>query len=111
MDGTGVAIARGVAAGLFAGIPQVLIVQAVEKPLGLPADKADIGPRLVQRVAEQLGEPLASGPRWALAALFHFAYSAGWGALYGLVDRLLRPPPLVAGSLLGGVIYLVALSR
>jgi hypothetical protein len=105
------AILRGAAAGLLAGIPQVAIVQVVEKPLGLPSDQADIGPRFVQRLAEHLGEPLSAGPKWGLAALFHFAYSVWWGALYGLADALVRPPPAVAGPLLGGVIYAAAFSR
>jgi hypothetical protein len=103
-------IVRGVAAGLFAGIPQVLVVQVADKLLGLPREKADIGPRFVGRLAEQLGTRLRPAPRWGLAALFHFGYAAWWGALYGLVDRRLRPSPAVAGSALGGVIYLAAFS-
>jgi hypothetical protein len=104
------ALARGVAAGLFAGIPQVLVVQLVEELLGLPPAKADIGPRFVQRVAEQLGTRLHPVPKWGLAALFHFGYAASWGALYGLVDRWLRPPPAVAGAALGAVIWVAAFS-
>jgi hypothetical protein len=111
VDSTGRAMGRGVVAGLLAGIPQVLIVQAVERPLGLPPDKADIGPRFVQRVAERLGEPLAPAQKWGLAALFHFGYAAGWGALYAVVDRLLRPPGWLAGPALGAVIYAAAFSR
>ncbi|HEY3108264.1 MAG TPA: hypothetical protein VGL23_05895, partial [Chloroflexota bacterium] len=110
MSETSAAITRGVAAGLFAGVPQVLIAQAIEKPLGLPSEKADIGPRFVKRVGEQLDEPLPPAAHWGLAALFHFGYAAGWGALYGLVDRLLRPPPAVAGPILGAVIYAAAFS-
>ena len=55
MSETSAAIKRGVAAGLFAGIPQVAVVQAIDKPLGLPSEKADIGPRLVERVAVAAG--------------------------------------------------------
>jgi len=111
MTGTFAAIARGVGAGLVAGGPQVAIAQIAEKALGLPPDRADIGPRFVERLAQHLGESLPPSAHWGLAALFHFGYAAGWGALYGLVDARLRPPPAVMGPLLGGVIYLLAFSR
>jgi hypothetical protein len=111
MGKTSAAIGRGVVAGLIAGAPQVALTQFVVKPLGLPDDRADIGPRFVQQVARRLGHDLPSAQKWALAALFHFAYSAWWGGLYGAVDRLLRPPPAVAGTLLAGTIYGAAFSR
>ena len=111
MNETSAAIARGAAAGLFAGIPQVLIVQAVERPLGLPREKADIGPRFVKRITERLGDPLHPAAQWGLAALFHFGYSAAWGALYGLADQLLRPPPALAGAAMGAVIWTAAFSH
>lgn len=111
METIGRAIGRGVIAGLVAGIPQVLVVQVVEKVLGLPSEKADIGPRFVERLARKLGTRLDAVPTWSLAALFHFGYSAWWGALYGLVDRWLRPPPILAGPALGAIIYLAAFSR
>jgi hypothetical protein len=112
MGETGAAIGRGVVAGLVAGVPQVLVVQIVEKPLGLPSDRADIGPRFVERLGEEvIGRAPSPATKWALAALFHFGYAAGWGALYGLVDRMLRPPPALAGALMGGAIFLAAFSR
>jgi hypothetical protein len=111
MNDARAAVVRGVVAGLVAGVPQVAIVQVAEKPLGLPANRADIGPRFVERIADHLGESLPPAAHWGLAALFHFAYSAGWGAFYGLVDALVRPPPAVAAPLLGGLIYTLAFSR
>lgn len=111
MGSTSRAIIRGAAAGLAAGIPQVLVAQVTAKILRLPAAKADIGPRLVERLANNQGMSLHPVSRWGLAAVFHFGYSAWWGGLYGLTDRWLRPPPALAGSALGGVIYLAAFSR
>jgi hypothetical protein len=108
---TTVAIRRGVAAGLFAGIPQVLLVQVLEKVLGLRDDRADIGPRFVGRLARQTGRSAPASVRWIVAALFHFAYSASWGALYGLVDRWFRPPPVASAAGLTGLIYLLAFSK
>jgi hypothetical protein len=105
------AVVRGVVAGLAAGVPQVGVTQVAEKLLGLPPSKADIGPRFVERLANRVGTSLAPAPRWGLAALFHFGYSAWWGGLYGLVDRWLRPPPAAAASALAGMIYLAAFSR
>jgi hypothetical protein len=105
--------ALGVAAGLFAGIPQVLAAQAAG---GLVGDRsqADVGPRFVQRTA-RLFRRSPSGPqRWSLAALFHFGYAAGWGAAYGAVvgaAGTARVPPPLAGGLLGSLIYGVAFSR
>ena len=71
-------LARGAAIGLWAGVPQVLIVQVEERLLGLEDDKADIGPRFVQRAAAHMGESAPPATKWALAAAFHFLYSAGW---------------------------------
>ncbi len=104
-------VALGITAGLLAGLPQVFVTQVVEKPLGLPDDKADIGPRLVDHLTREMGTAVEPELRWALAGLFHFGYAAGWGGLYGLVDRWLRPNPLIGAAAMAGVIYLAAFSR
>jgi hypothetical protein len=98
-------------AGLLASVPQVLFTHAVERLLGLPPGKADIGPRFVQRLAERLEKPLPPVLHWLLAAVFHFAYAAGWGALYGAVQQRRAMPPTVGGPALGSVIYGLAFSR
>jgi hypothetical protein len=103
----------GSAAGLFAGIPQVLAAQAVG---GLAGDRsqADVGPRFVQRAAWLFRRSPSRPQRWSLATLFHFGYAAGWGAAYGPVVGAAgaeRVPPLLAGGLLGTFIYGVAFSR
>jgi hypothetical protein len=104
-------LARGAVVGLWAGVPQVLIVQVEEKLLGLEDDKADIGPRFVQRAAAHMGESVPPATKWALAAAFHFLYSAGWGALYALVQRERPTSPLVGGTALGALIYTLAFSH
>lgn len=103
----------GAAVGCWAGVPQVLAAQAVGAIVG-NRDQADIGPRFVQRIAQKFGGSLSGPARWSLAALFHFAYAAGWGAAYaptvGAIG-LRRVPPPVGGGLLAGLIYVAAFSR
>lgn len=106
-------VALGVATGLFAGIPQVLAAQVVGALVG-KRDRADIGPRFVQRVAARTGHSPSRPERWSLAALFHFGYAAGWGAAYATaveVGGVRRGSPFLTGGLLGGLIYALAFSR
>jgi hypothetical protein len=106
-------VALGGAAGFFAGMPQVLAAQVVGKLAG-SRRQADIGPRFVQRASEKAGEPLSRPARWSLAGLFHFAYSAGWGAAYAAAIEatgMHRVPPALTGGLLGALIYALAFSR
>ena len=100
----------GAGAGLFAGIPQVLLTQAEARLLGLPPRRADIGPRFVQQLAQRLGHSLPATLQWLLAASFHFGYAAWWGALYGLTQQVRPIQPLVGAPLLAALIYTVAFS-
>jgi hypothetical protein len=100
----------GAAAGLVAGIPQVLLAQLVARVLGLPADQADIGPRFVQRLTERLDASLHEPARWLLAGVFHFGYAAWWGVLYALLQGWRPAQPHVGGPLLGALIYTLAFS-
>jgi hypothetical protein len=105
-------ITRGVAAGWIAGIPQVLVTQAEGKLVGA-REQADIGPRFVRRATQHTGHPVSPPVEWLIAAVFHFEYAAMWGALYGaLVEPIgwRRVPPLVGGTVLGGIIYTAAFS-
>lgn len=110
MAGATTALIKGAAAGLAAGVPQVLLTQAESRLLGMPASQADIGPRFVQRVAERLDTRLPRAERWLLAGAFHFAYSAGWGVLYSMLQRWRPAQPHVGGPLLGALIYALAFS-
>jgi hypothetical protein len=104
-------IARGIVAGLIAGVPQVVLTQVEATVLDLPREQADIGPRFVRRLAQRvLGESLSEPTHWLLATLFHFGYAAQWGALYALLHEYRPTPPLVGGPLLAALIYALAFS-
>jgi hypothetical protein len=105
-------VGAGVAAGLVAGIPQVVVTQVETGLLGLPREQADIGPRFVRRVTQHLAGTTPSSPtEWFFATLFHFGYAAQWGALYALFQEWRPTPPLVGGSMLAGLIYTLAFSH
>jgi hypothetical protein len=104
------ALARGVAAGLVAGVPQVLLTQAEARLLGLPPERADVGPRFVQRIGEGLEADLEHEHHWLLAGAFHFGYAALWGSVYALLQRWRPAQPHVGGPLLGALIYALAFS-
>jgi hypothetical protein len=107
----GSAIGRGIAAGLLAGIPQVVLTQVEAVLFDLPREQADIGPRFVRRLAQHLlGESLSEPTHWLLATGFHFGYAAQWGALYALLQEWRPIPPLMGGPLLASIIYILAFS-
>jgi hypothetical protein len=101
---------KGVAAGLLAGVPQVLLTQLEARLLGLPGSQADIGPRFVQRVGQRLDTHVPRPLRWLIAGGFHFGYAAGWGAFYFLLQRWRPAQPHVGGPLLAALIYGLAFS-
>jgi hypothetical protein len=104
-------VARGIAAGLIAGVPQVLVTQVESAIFGLPREQADIGPRFIRRLAQRvLGTSLSEPTHWLLATAFHFGYAAQWGALYALLHECRQTPPLVGGPLLAATIYALAFS-
>ncbi len=106
--------ATGAVAGIVAGTVQVALGKAEEVLLLPPGEDANIAPRFVQRLAEGLGSSLPHPARWVLGTLFHYGYSAAWGALYALLVAFLpprrRPPPLLGGAALGGVLWALAFS-
>ena len=102
---------RGVAAGVIAGIPQVVLTQIEGGFFDVPRERADIGPRFVRRLAQRFTGTTPSSPtEWLLATLFHFGYAAQWGALYALLQEWRPTSPLVGGSMLAGLIYALAFS-
>lgn len=101
----------GCVAALLASIPQVLVTQLVTRLVGLPAEQAEIGPRFVQRLADRIERPTAPLVHWLVAGVFHFAYAAGWGVLYGQIQRRRRLSAIAGGLLMAAVIYLLAFSR
>jgi hypothetical protein len=103
-------VARGVVAGLIAGVPQVVVTQIETGLFGLPREQADIGPRFVQRLAQHAGSSLSPPLQWLLGAVFHFTYAAQWGAVYALIHESKPMPALVGGPLLAAIIYAAAFS-
>jgi hypothetical protein len=107
----GQAVTRGIAGGLIAGIPQVVLTQVETAVFGLPREQADIGPRFIQQLARRaIGASPSEPMNWLLATAFHFGYAAQWGSLYALLHEYRPTPPLVGGPLLAAVIYALAFS-
>src|SRR5947209_578610 len=96
---------RGIAAGLFASIPQVLLTQLATRLVGLPNQQAEIGPNFIERLAQRLEKPAPPVLHWFIAAVFHFAYAGGWGSLYGAVQNRRHVPALAGALTLSGLIY------
>ena len=65
--------------------------------------------KLAEKVAEGVFEQeIDVGTRQAAGQAIHWGYGAAWGALYGIVQGSFRLPSWLHGTLLGGVIALVA---
>ncbi len=74
-----------------------------EEEAGEPTEK------LADKVAEGVFEQeLDEGTRQAAGQAIHWGYGAAWGALYGIMQGSLRLPSWLHGTILGGVIALVA---
>ncbi len=105
-------ITRGVTAGWIAGVPQVVVTQIVGVLAGT-RERADIGPRFVQRAAAYAGRPASGTLQWLIAGVFHFEYAAAWGALYALAIEaagVRRVSPSLSGGVLGAIVYAAAFS-
>lgn len=62
-----------------------------------------------EEVAERVSDrPLDPETRAAAGQAIHWAYGAGWGAFYGVMQSSLRLPHLLHGTLFGGLVYAVA---
>lgn len=97
---------RGIEAGMLAGVPQVVLAKAEEYlVLGDADEDADIGPRLVERLADRAGKRLPEDMKWLAASAFHWGYAAAWGALYALLYERRPVHPLVGGAVLASFIW------
>jgi hypothetical protein len=111
MTSTTLAAVRGSAAGLLASVVQVAVGAAESALILPPHEDANIAPRLMDRLARDLGAELPLEAEWALGTLFHFGYGATWGAIYGMAEEQLEPHPLVGGAALGALIYAITFTR
>lgn len=96
---------------MIASVPQVIIPK-VEEYLFLPDhEDADLGPRLIEALAEKAEAPLPEDVKWLAAASFHFGYAAVWGALYALTHERTRINPWIGGAAMSSLIYLMTFPR
>lgn len=98
---------RGIEAAMIASVPQVIIPKIGEK-LFLPHhEDADLGPRLIEALAQKAQKPLPEDVKWLAAASFHFGYAAFWGAAYALVQQRVKANPVAGGLTMATIIYLM----
>lgn len=97
----------GVEAALAASVTQVLLPKLGEKLLLGPGESADLGPRFIERLAAMAGRRLPEDIKWLAASAFHFGYAALWGALYALAWERRPVSPILGGTALAGLIYLM----
>ena len=64
--------------------------------------------KAAEAVAQRVGLRLDEDHKAKGGTIVHYAYGAGWGALYGLVSRRVRLPPLASGLAFGGLLWLVS---
>jgi hypothetical protein len=105
------AATTGALAGIAAGTIQVLVGLLIEKLLLPPGEDNEISPRLVDRLLKRAHKPTSPLLDWLLGTVFHFAYGAGWGALYGVARRWSDLPHPFLAAVTGWMIYLAAFSR
>lgn len=103
---------RGAAAGVMATIVQAAIGKT-EELLVLPEDYEDsnIAPRLVDRMAGHFGYDPSLATEWALGTAFHLGYGATWGTLYAISRERYPVEPLLGGTALATLIYLITFPR
>ncbi|HSH60500.1 MAG TPA: DUF6789 family protein [Acidimicrobiales bacterium] len=90
--------ARGAGAGLVATIPMSAVMFAAQR-LG-PVDELD--PEIITETGlEAAGVEASETAQNLLSTLAHLGFSAGVGALYGLLSPHLRRAPLITGPLYG----------
>ena len=102
---------RGALAGTVASTVQAA-VGASESALFLPEhEDANIAPRLMDRLARDMGEELPLELEWILGTIFHFGYGATWGMLYALLEEEIDLHPAIGGTALGALIYGITFPR
>ncbi len=98
-------------AGLGASVIQVMIGKAEEILILPPGEDSNIAPRLMARLAEDVGEDLSEREKWALGTAFHLGYAIFWGGAYAAARERRPVSPLLGGGLLGALIYGITFTR
>lgn len=101
----------GVAAGLLASVIQVAIGKTEDLAFLPEWEDSNIAPRLVDRLARDLGEDLSPTAEWTLGTAFHLGYGAFWGASYAAARERTGVDPLVGGTALGALIWGITFPR
>lgn len=85
----------------------MMMAMKMEQKAMLPEEKRMDPPpkKLVEAIAARRDVELSDPQTMAAGMGVHLGYSALWGALYGVVQDRLRPPGLLHGLLLGGLVY------
>lgn len=105
------AVLRGSIAGISGSLVHAAI-GAAESALILPDhEDANIAPRLMDRLARDLGKEMPIEAEWALGTFFHFGYGAAWGILYSLIDEEFEVHPALGGAALAALIYAITFPR
>ncbi len=104
--GVATAALTGALAGL-AGAAAVTTANGIEQKLFLPVEEPlEIEPILVvETEARKAGHPISKPAAWAAGMGAHLAYSALWGAIYGVVQNRLRLPHALHGLVYGELIW------
>lgn len=109
--GIGAAALRGAFAAVLGGLAMKVVWELGERALpqaqrlGAPTERA------VEDLARRSGRELGDRQRQLASLALFTGAMAGWGALYGVVQRRLQPPALAHGLLLGGLVYAANFTR
>lgn len=110
--GVGEAAAKGVVAGLVAGMAINLVWQAGERFVLAPGERVGSPTsRIVRQKAEASGRTVTEAQVRTAAGAIYGGTMATYGALYGVVQTRLNPPPLATGMLLTGIMYALNFPR
>jgi len=75
----------------------------------IPPEEPDAPSSPTRELAERVGEGTsARGDRASAAEAMHWAYGAGWGAYFAVIQSTFRPWPPMHGLFLGGLMTFVA---
>lgn len=97
---------KGAIAGLVGGMAMMMAMKREQRALLPEEERTDPPPKkLVKAVAQKQAVEIGETQAMTAGMGMHMGYSALWGAVYGVVQNRLRPPDLLHGLVLGGLLY------